>query len=497
MEFSSILFIWVFLPIALIGYCLLFTLSKRSTNRTKLLNGFLLAARLVFSFYAGFKELLLLLAMILVNYGAGRWIGQLPDENKRRKTVFIAALAVNLLILGFFKYFNMLITLTEILFTHRGGLTGLAFALAKFDANGSSHALRIAMPLAISFTTFQSVSYLADVYKKRTSAEGDLLRFALYISFFVQIVQGPIMRFQDLGGQIRERSHSPQHFAEGIIRFSFGLGKKVIIANTLALTCDRIWGKGLGELYCAEAWLGLVMFLLQIYYDFSGYTDMAVGIGQMFGFRISENFNYPFTSQSVQEFWRRWHISLSTWFRDYVYIPLGGSRKGEGRTILNYFIVFLLTGVWHGGNLNFIGWGVLVAIQIILEKRFLGAWLKKNPIKPLNCLYAFFSILMGAVLFRSPNLYTAVKFYGALFHPAVVNTETTILSYFNADLFIALFAALFCAGFVQRAAQPFYERIRDKSPVVVLRIVWAFAILIWSVMSIMNGSYNPSIYTNF
>lgn len=501
MEFSSVIFIWAFLPLAIILYYSAFAFSSGKGKHLQILNGILLFFSAVFYLWAGFRDFFLLLTMVLLNYGAGRWIDHFSSENdaarKKRKAVFITALVFNLIVLAFFKYFNMMISLAQILLKPRNSLIEYFYALAVFNGSRPDQMIRIVMPLAISFTTFQAISYLADVYKGKISAEKSLFHFSLYNCLFVQLVQGPIMRYQDLGSQIKVREHSLYKFAEGIRRFCFGLGKKVLISNTLAVSCDKIWAKPVTELYTSEAWLGLILYLFQIYYDFSGYTDMAIGVGQMFGFRICENFNYPLTSESIQDFWRRWHISLSTWFRDYLYIPLGGSRKGEFRTFLNITIVFLATGLWHGANLTFLLWGFIVAIQNIIERAFLGSWIKKNPVRIINWLYFYLTLLLEVVLFRAPNLYHAVKYYGVLLRPIPESAGTSILSYFSAEFFIAFLAAIFCMGFVQRTCASFWSRVRENTPAVIIRTVLAFAIFAWALMSLLNGSYNPSIYTNF
>ena len=501
MEFSSVSFIWVFLPCALAVYYLIFILPLQREQKTKLLNAVLLIFSLIFYLRSGIRDLLLMVVMILLNYGAGLWIDCFSGEGeafrKSRKGVFIASLILNILVLAFFKYFNMMVTLADIVVSHWKSLPGLLFALSKFEGSGVIQAPQIVMPLAISFTTFQTISYLTDVYKKRIEAENSLLNYSLYTCFFAQLVQGPIMRWQDLGTQIQSRSHSSQHFSDGITRFCCGLGKKVLIANTLAETANKIWNKPATELFSAEAWMGIFLFTLQLYYDFSGYADMAVGLGKMFGFNISENFDYPFTAQSVQEFWRRWHITLSSWFRDHIYIPLGGNRKGKFRTYRNLFLVFVLTGIWHGANLNYVFWGLFVALSSIFERMLLGKLLKNNPVKPLNCLYSFFVFMMGLVLFRSPNLYHAIKYYSVLFKRIPPADGTSILSYFNGGLFIALIAALLCAGFLQRAAAPVYAKYHDKIPVQMIRVVFPILLFVLSMLFLLNGSYNPSIYAGF
>ena len=442
-----------------------------------------------------------MLFFVSINYRAGIAIdhsNQTGENNKKRKPIFIAAILFNVLILCFFKYFNMIISLGEIFSTNKGNTRAILDALFKFDETSSfSLKHQIVLPLAISFTVFQTISYLADIYKGTIKAERNLLNYSLYIFFFPQLVQGPIMRYKDLGTQILSRNHSLNRFAYGVQRFSYGLAKKIIIADTLGLTANKIWAVPVLDLYTSEAWLGIILFTMQIYFDFSGYTDMAVGIGSMFGFIITENFNYPYTSLSVQEFWRRWHISLSSWFRDYIYIPLGGNRKGAFRTYLNLLIVFLVTGIWHGANLNFICWGLYFAVLNIIERLFLGNLLKKNPIKILNWMYCIFAVMMGWVLFRAPNLYHAVNYYHVLFRYVPEKVGTSIVSYFNADLLLALFGGVLTLGSLQRVLKKIYDSVDGTISFTVIRMVYGSALFMWSIMLLMNGTYNPSIYGNF
>ena len=498
MEFASVAFIWAFLPLALIAFYALAPL-KDPTQRIKLQNICLLGFSYLFYMWAGVKALLLLLLLTTGNYGAGIWIDSAPENegNKQRKRRLIVSLLLNVLLLAFFKYTGMILSLAEIFLAPHDSFRSLVISLLKCESAGAAQLRRIAMPLAISFLVFQSISYLCDVYSRKTRAEKNWFIFALYLSFFAQMTQGPIMRFQDLGTQLKSRSSSWEQFASGVRRFCFGLGKKVIIANTVASAADRIWGMNVLDLCTAEAWLGTLLYTLQIYYDFSGYSDMAVGIGRMFGIELSENFDYPYTSLSVQEFWRRWHISLSSWFRDYIYIPLGGNRGGLTRTLLNLFVVFLVTGIWHGANLTFICWGLLFAFLSIFERLFLGKLLKRNPIKPINWAYAIFAVSMGWVLFRAPSLYHALKYYGIMFRYVPAGPGASIVSYFDPELLAALVFGVLFAGLVQRPLKKRYEIIRDYAPIQVLEMLASLAVFVWSLIMIVAGSYNPSIYGAF
>ena len=500
MEFASVFFVWLFLPSVIIVYNLAGVIRLKE-KRTFVQNTILTVFSLLFYLWGGVKALMLLAVLILFNYGAGLWIDCFSGEGelfrKSRKGAYLAALLVNLVVLAFFKYFNMMLMLAEILLSPKDGLRAVLVSLCKFEGTGAIQIRRVTMPLALSFVIFQIISYLTDVYKKKISPERNLIHFTLYISFFAQLTQGPIMRYEALGEQIRHRELSGTKISSGITRFCCGLGKKVIIGNTIAAVADRIWTNNYTTLSTAAAWLGIILYTLQIYYDFSGYSDMAVGVGRMFGFDICENFNYPYTALSVQEFWRRWHISLSNWFRDYLYFPLGGNRRGKGRTLFNLFVVFLVTGIWHGANLTFIFWGLYYAVFSILERLFLGKLLKKNPIKLLNWIYCLFVVMMGWVLFRAPNLYYAIKYYRALFCYIPEAVGESIVSFFNAELFFAVIFGILFSGVVQRPLQPIYDKIKNSVPVSVLVVLTEILILAWSLMLIMGGSYNPSIYGAF
>ena len=462
MEFASVWFIELFLPLTLVGYYLL-RLIKDEKKRLTVGNIFLLTVSLLFYAWGGIWQTGLVLAIIAVNFVAGIWMEQLPEQNALRKAVFLGAIAVNVIVLVVFKTV--------------GSKIGM---------------------LAISFVTFQSISYVADVYTGKVRADRKPLDFSLYMSLFAQMTQGPIMRYGDLGSQIRKRNHSLEQFLMGLKRFSYGLAKKVLIANVVAKAVDDIWAPEVIATHSTgTAWLGLILYALQIYYDFSGYTDMAIGVGGMFGFKITENFNYPYTALSVQEFWRRWHMSLSFWFRDYIYIPLGGSRCGKWRIYFNLFAVFFLTGIWHGTTKTFICWGLMFAGFSIIERAFLGEWLKKNPIKPLNWLYTMAVVLLGWVLFRAPALRHALHYFMRLIAFAPSTAGITILSYLNAEIIIAAIAGILCCGLIQRPLNRYYTKVKDTMWFVGGDTLIQLILFGWSLLRLVSGSYNPSIYGNF
>ena len=382
MVFSSALFLFVFLPLALIG---LFLLKRKWQNY------FLLIMSLLFYTYGEGFLVLLMISSILINYLLGFTLNYFP---KNKKVLFIGV-AINLSGLFFYKYTDFFISnINEV-----------------FDSK--LHYLKVALPIGISFFTFQSISYLVDVYSERVKYQENPFNLGLYISLFPQLIAGPIVRYKDVNQQITERKINLNKFTKGIKRFIIGLSKKGLIANPMAVIADEVFSLSVNDLSSGVAWLGVLAYTLQIYFDFSGYSDMAIGLGKMLGFDFLENFNFPYVSKSIQEFWRRWHISLSTWFKDYVYIPLGGNRVSNIKIYRNLMIVFFITGFWHGASWNFIVWGLFHGFFIILERnktiaRFLGA----NS--ALSHLYTLLIVIIGWVFFRSSDLYYALNYLKAL-----------------------------------------------------------------------------------
>jgi alginate O-acetyltransferase complex protein AlgI len=352
MLFSSTIFLFVFLPCTLLGYFLI---------RKELRNAFLLMMSICFYAYGEPKFVFSMLAFILFSY-VGGWLVELTRKfsKTKRRLVLVATLSVNLSLLIFNKYYDFFIYNVDSVF-------GLSIPLKN-----------IVLPIGISFFTFQGISYIIDLYLGKIPLQKNLLKIALYISLFPQLVAGPIIRYIDIKEQIDSRTVDLERFAYGIKRFIIGLGKKVIIANSFAVWADYFFASNPSSLSVVGAWAGAISYALQIYFDFSGYSDMAIGLGKMFGFHFLENFNYPYISHSIQEFWRRWHISLSTWFKDYIYIPLGGNRSGS--VYINLLIVFSLTGFWHGASWNFIVWGLWHGMFLIAERFF-----RTPPLSSLRC----------------------------------------------------------------------------------------------------------------
>ncbi len=455
MVFSSLVFCTIFLPICLLAYYgVPRIVGKNAECKLTLSNYILLGFSLLFYAFGGVKYLLLISGVIVINWLAGFLCSKKRHGLTVRRLGLIFAIVCDLGALFFFKYLNFWIP--------------------------------VVLPVGISFFTFQALSYVIDVYKDDAEIQSNLLFFALYISCFPQLVAGPIIHYKDVATQLVDRTVSDQGFVVGIKRFCFGLGKKVLIANTLAEIVDKIWKTDISNLDATTAWLGAICYTFQIYYDFSGYSDMAIGLGKMFGFDFKENFNHPYRSESVREFWRRWHISLSTWFRDYVYIPLGGSRCSMSRTCVNVFIVFLLTGIWHGANYTFIVWGVVYGLLLIFERVWFGKILDKNPVKFLNRFLIFIVVTILWVVFRADSISSAGIYISRMFVGGA--NVLNLLNYLSGMTVLAfIFAGLF-GGFVQA-----HINIKFLKNSMVVSLV----LLALSLIFLANGTYNPFIYYQF
>lgn len=472
MIFSSMTFLWVFLPMVLVLYQLPLGVKYK--------NGLLLIVSLLFYSWGEPKYILLMLASIVLNYLLGIACGRL---RKASKWIVALAVAVNIGLLFYFKYFDF-----------------FADTVNKLSG-GTLIALRdIALPVGISFYTFQALSYVIDVYREKTPPQKNLFRLALYISLFPQLIAGPIVRYCDVERQLTARTVTMSKAAYGIRRFIVGLSKKVLIANVVAVAADDIFALPKGQLSPVIAWTGAILYGIQIYYDFSGYSDMAIGLGRIFGFDFTENFNLPYTSASVQEFWRRWHISLSTWFREYLYFPLGGSRRGIVRTCVNTMIVFLATGLWHGAASNFVIWGVYFGILLIAERLFLGKLLKRMPAFA-GRIYCLFVVFMGWVIFRSHGIKNALDYIAAMFLPAKRGTWN-LYEFVSVKTAAALVLGILFCGLVQRLV---YPRLRPllsqkktlRSILPYVKTAVLFAAFALCIIFIAAETYNPFIYFRF
>ena len=476
MLFSSLTFLYYFLPLTLIFYLIVPKHMK---------NGTLLIASLIFYAWGEPKYVLLMMVSIIVGYIAGRLIETFYDK---RYSKYILAAAI-LIHLGCFVYFKY----TDFILENMNRWIGTEFSMIK-----------IALPIGISFYAFQILSYEIDVYRGKIQSQKNIIRLATYIAMFPQLIAGPIVRYSDIEEQLGERDgislacltgkalNGIDDVAYGFRRFILGLGKKVLIANTLGELCEVV--KVSNDLSVLYLWLCAVAFTLHIYYDFSGYSDMAIGLGRIFGFRFMENFNYPYISKSVTEFWRRWHMSLSQWFRDYVYIPLGGNRCSKGRWLMNIGFVWFLTGLWHGAEWNFALWGLYFAVILILEKLWIGKWLEKHMI--VGHVYTCLMIIVGFVLFNAANLSEAASFLGGMFgignYPIVSMEFNYYFKSFAVTLVIALIGA---TPIVSHVARKIEKHIGNKT--VYIELVCLIAIMLLSTASLVDGSFNPFLYFRF
>lgn len=471
MVFSSLVFVCIFLPTVLILHSVI-------PNR-KVKNGLLLAASLLFYAYGEPVYIFLMLASTLFNYLFAMLLGRY-----RKKLLLALTVTVNIGLLGIFKY-------TGFALTNVNAFLGLSLPVPE-----------ISLPIGISFFTFQALSYVIDVYRGEVPVQKSYFKLLLYISFFPQLIAGPIVRYADIARQIDERTISVPQIAFGLRRFIAGLGKKVLIANAMGAVADYIFNHGAANLNIVAAWIGAAAYLMQIYYDFSGYSDMAIGLGKMFGFRFKENFDHPYISGTVQEFWRRWHISLSSFFRDYVYIPLGGNRKGKIRTVLNRLIVFFLTGLWHGANWTFIVWGLFHGFFLLLEEYI--PVIRRLP-RFLTRIYTLLVVTVGFVIFRADTigealLFITQMFRGTDFSAGVMSfTLQALTPYF---LFMLL-AAVICCGPFARLTQWIstleckQDRTVGENILQGATFVLAFLLLLWCIIRLAGGSYNPFIYFRF
>lgn len=467
MLFSSVIFLFAFLPVCFFFYYIVFRKSRLWRNI------FLLVASLIFYAWGEPLYVLLMIFSIVANWFCALMMGR-QEKPGLRKLWLISAVVIDIAVLFVFKY--------------------LGFFLSNIGAlfHASISVPKLALPLGISFFTFQAMSYVIDIYRGRGKVQKNPLYVGLYISLFPQLVAGPIVRYETIENQILERRESFARCAEGVERFILGLSKKVLLANSLGFIADNAFDN-VGVISTSMAWLGVFCYTLQIYFDFSGYSDMAIGLGKMFGFEFEENFRYPYISTSVSEFWRRWHISMGTWFRDYVYFPLGGSRVPTWRMILNLFIVWLLTGLWHGANWTFVLWGLFFFVLIMFEK--LTKIEKKNfklPVKILFGVGTFFFVMMGWVLFRANDISSAGKYFAALFSFSGSNAET--LFFLQNNIYVLIFAVICCFPIKEKLSAWLSRAPRVKT---VAKIAVLLILFFISVVYTAQSSYNPFIYFNF
>ncbi len=465
MLFSSMIFLWLFLPVV-------FIVSRWMGIRQQ--NIFLLAASLFFYAWGEPKYVLLMLLSIFLNWSCGMLLERFPPG---RRFILWTGIVLNLSLLGYYKYLGLFCrTLNHLLPGEPLEIPG------------------IALPIGISFFTFQALSYVIDVYRGECKVQRNILSLALYISFFPQLIAGPIVKYKDVNAQIEERDVTVEKLAAGIRRFIYGLAKKVLISNVLAHSVDMIFALPGEEITGILAWVAAIMYTFQIYYDFSGYSDMAIGLGKMFGFTFHENFNYPYMSLSVREFWQRWHISLSTWFREYVYIPLGGNRKGTVRTYINLGVVFLLTGFWHGASYNFIFWGLYHGMFSILERLGLSRFLERHRV--VAFAYTFLAVHFGWILFRIESMRQILNLGIRILLPwRYTASHYSVWEFVNLHTLFVLACAVLGMGIVQKYLS---EKNRDRTWRFSLpEMVYCMGLLFFCICALAGNTYNPFIYFRF
>ena len=469
MVFSSLEFLFLFLTATLLVY---FLVPMRARNVV------LLLFSLVFYGWGEPRYVFLMIFTIVVDYVFGLLVerGQKRGDNKFAKGSMIAAIVINLAILGFFKYYDFFVSNLRLI----PGLSGLP-------------TLGLELPIGISFYTFQALSYVIDVYRMDTGAQKNIAAFGAYVTLYPQLIAGPIVRYKDVDDQLTKREHSIPLFAEGTRTFIAGMGKKILLANMAGQLWETLKATPSDSRTVLGAWLGIILYTFQIYFDFSGYSDMAIGLGKMIGFRFLENFNYPYIATSITDFWRRWHISLSTWFREYVYIPLGGNRKGKGRQIINLLVVWFLTGFWHGASWNYILWGLYYFVLLMIEKLFLLDKLKKAPAFVAR-LYTMFFVVIGWLLFVFEDLPAGVSWLSNMFGVGVFSFVS------GADLWRLVrnlpFLIILCVASTP-LPKKLYKKFTASDAGMTIASVGGILVLLLCIAYLVDSSFNPFLYFRF
>lgn len=466
MVFSSTIFLCVYLPLVLLGY---YICPKKGRNL------FLLIVSLVFYAWGEPKYVFLMIFSILVNYIFGRLMDKNRGRQKRMKLLLVLSVVIDLGLLSVFKY-------TDFIITNVNAIFGSSFDL-----------LNIALPIGISFYTFQAMSYTIDVYRNDVRVQKNLIDFGMYITMFPQLIAGPIVRYADVQDQLADRSVTTADFSEGVMRFVVGLGKKVLLANQMGAVWSEIYALG-GDVSALMAWTGAIAYTFQIYFDFSGYSDMAIGLGRMFGFKFPENFRYPYQSVSITDFWRRWHITLSTWFKEYLYIPLGGNRCGLARQALNLLIVWSLTGFWHGAGWNFVMWGLYYFVILFIEKLFLLKALDKLP-KFFRHVYALLLIVIGWVIFASDDVSVLLPYLGSMFGANGAVGGMDVYTLFTK----AVLLIICCVASTELPKRLFLSATgaMNEKAAFTIKSVMTIALLALSMVLLIGDSYNPFLYFRF
>ena len=471
MVFSSLLFLFRYLPFVLVLY---FICPK------KLRNLLLFVVSLIFYAWGEPVYVVLMIFSTLVDYTHGLLVAHYKAAGNTRaaKLVVASSMIINLALLGFFKYYDFLAGTVNSLIGTTLPLTG------------------VALPIGISFYTFQTMSYTIDVYRGDAEPQKNIISFGAYVALFPQLIAGPIVAYKTVADQLNCRHEDTDKFAYGIKRFTAGLGKKVLLANSAGVIWDTIKVMDMSSLPALTAWIGILAYTFQIYFDFSGYSDMAIGLGNMLGFRFLENFDYPYMSKSITEFWRRWHISLGSWFRDYVYIPLGGNRKGLAKQIRNICVVWLLTGLWHGANWTFVLWGAYFGVLLIIEKMFLLKALKKAP-AIVGHIYTMFFVIISWVIFALDDMKSVIGYIGAMFGAGGALYDKTSLYLLSTNIILLVILALASTDIPAKLGNSLVDRLVEKPlSAVVQNVVFAAVILI-STAYLVDATYNPFLYFRF
>ena len=464
MVFSSLTFLFIYFPI---------TLMVMKLSPLKYRNFCLLVLSLLFYSYGEPKYIIIMLVSCIVDYFNGYMVDKYRDNKRIAKRFVIFSIVFNLGLLGFFKYYDFLVSILN------------SIGINIFSP------LNISLPIGISFYTFQTMSYPIDVYRNDAKVQKNLVNFSCYVTMFFQLIAGPIVRYKDIAAQLDHRIENENGFYNGIKRFVCGLAKKVILANNMGLIFEQINSLNNENISVLLAWLGIICFALQIYFDFSGYSDMAIGLASMFGFDLLENFNYPYIASSITDFWRRWHISLSSWFRDYVYIPLGGNRKGLYRQCINIMIVWLLTGLWHGASFNFILWGLYYGLILIFEK-VIGLKILKRIPAVFRHIYALALILIGWVIFNFTDFDMMINYFGLMFNNPVI-IDNISLYFIRDNIVLIIISIIVCLLVRLSRLNPFVinKKFEYLMPLIIL------GTLIICVAFICESSYNPFLYFRF
>ena len=472
MVFSSLLFLFVFLPTVLGFYYL-------APQRFR--NVVLLGFSYLFYIWGGGGFLALLVLSTLVDYELGLLIARSPKY--RGRLLVALSVAFNLSLLAYFKYSNFFVAKANL-------------ALAALDIGGLPWS-QVVLPLGISFFTFHKITYIVDVYRGTKKALVNVVDFALYLALFPQLIAGPIVRFHEIADQLQSRTETAEKFQHGVLRFCWGLAKKVLVANSCGEIADAVFGVSPGELNAMSAWVGVAAYTAQIYFDFSGYTDMALGLGLMFGFRLPENFNRPYSAVSITDFWRRWHMSLTRFFRDYVYIPLGGNRLGDGRTWFNLMLVFVLCGFWHGANWTFLAWGIYHGAWLIVERVTGVGRMEATTHLFLRRFSTLAIVMIGWVFFRATNLTHAVHFLGAMFVPNNLPLPLTVELALNGRNTVTLAVAAFVVFLPRHVSGAQFITCPATPAWSVARLAALALVMFYAVASLASTTYNPFLYFRF